>query len=198
MIAIPKDILPNFSHPLLLTDFLMSTLDDSPDLELQVYALKGLFLLLQKHGLDCPKYYTKLYGLLQAQGTKSIFNMDLDTKSRFLRLLDLSLRASTLPSKLIASFMKRVCRQCCNGVVTIPNDVLFCVSLVSNLMKRHPRTLRLVTRHTNSLSLGLKLHDDPFQAHEADPLKTKAFRSSLWEIEIMLKQHTDTRIRDFC
>ena len=164
-----------------------------------MYALKGLFLLLQNHGLDCPKYYTKLYSMLELQtrvkhgktSLRSIFNMDFETKQRFLRLLDLSLRAQTLPSKLVAAFMKRIGRQTINGQVTSVSDTLFCVSLILNLAKRHKRTLRLLTRSKSSLSLGLKLDDDPFLADESDPLKTKAFRSSLWEIEILMRQVKD-------
>ena len=111
-------ILPNFTNPLLLADFLLACLDDSHGLACQVLALKGLFLLLQNHGLDCPKYYEKLYELLKPQvvlsgkaaRTISIFSMDSETKVRFLRLLDLSLRAPTIPSKTIASFLKRLGR----------------------------------------------------------------------------------------
>ena len=111
-------ILPNFNQPLLLADFLLACLDDSHGLSCQVLALKGLFLLLQNHGLDCPKFYQKLYQLLKPQVVKSgksaraisIFQMDSDTKVRFLRLLDLSLRAPTIPSKTIASFLKRLGR----------------------------------------------------------------------------------------
>ena len=54
-------ILPNFSQPLLLADFLLACLEDRNGLANQVLALKGLFLLLQNHGLDCPKFYEKLY-----------------------------------------------------------------------------------------------------------------------------------------
>lgn len=67
LIAIPMKVLPNFKDPLLLADFLMSCLDGDRNIEIQVYALKGLFLLLTNHGLDCPMYYTKLYALLLAQ-----------------------------------------------------------------------------------------------------------------------------------
>jgi U3 small nucleolar RNA-associated protein 19 len=113
--------------------------------------------------------------------------MDNDTKQRFLRLLDLSLRAPSLPSKLIASFLKRIGRQCVNGVVTQPTDTLFCLSLIANLIKRHPRCVRLVTRDRNSLSLGIKMNDDPFMAEQVDPLKSRALKSSLWEVEILMK-----------
>lgn len=84
----------------MLADFLLNCLDEE-DLELKIYALKSLFLLLQKHRLDCPQYYTKLYAMLLPQTNayhrgsiiKTVFNMDFETKQRFLRLLDLSLRA---------------------------------------------------------------------------------------------------------
>lgn len=46
----------------------------------------------------------------KAAKTVSIFQMDSDTKVRFLRLLDLSLRSPTIPSKTIASFLKRLGR----------------------------------------------------------------------------------------
>jgi len=67
---LPQMILPNFAEPLLLADFLLACLDDSHGLQNQVLALKGLFLLLQNHGLDCPQYYMKLYGLLKPQIVK--------------------------------------------------------------------------------------------------------------------------------
>ena len=54
LIDIPLKVLPNFKDPLLLADFLMSCLDEDRNIEIQVYALKGLFLLLTNHGLDCP------------------------------------------------------------------------------------------------------------------------------------------------
>jgi U3 small nucleolar RNA-associated protein 19 len=117
-------------------------------------ALKGMFVLLSQHGLDSPAYYTKLYSLLKPSSTKSVFDMDLDTKSRFTRLLDLSLRAHTLPSKLIAAFMKRLAREIIRGSIWATNDILFTLALIANLAKRHTRTYRLITRKKNSLSLG--------------------------------------------
>jgi len=77
----------------------------------------------------------------------SVYSMDADTKSRFFRLLDLSLRAPGLPSKIIASFMKRISRQIIYGHIHTTNDILACLTLISNLVKRHPRTNRLLTRN---------------------------------------------------
>jgi U3 small nucleolar RNA-associated protein 19 len=84
---------------------------------LQVLALRAIFILLEKHGLDYPNYYKKLYQMIKPKVVKakddsieiqSIFNMP--EKSRFLRLLDLSLRSPVLPTQLIASFLKRLAR----------------------------------------------------------------------------------------
>ena len=44
---IPSKVLPNFSQPLVLTDFLVSVLEDQSNIENQVFALKGMFILLQ-------------------------------------------------------------------------------------------------------------------------------------------------------
>lgn len=206
--ALPKAILPNLLEPLLLSDFLLKHVGDNTlTLETQVYALKSLFLLLQNNNLDCPEYYNKLYSLLQPQRvpakngfkTVSVFTIDdMETKTRFLRLLDLSLRAPTLPSKTIASFLKRLGRVMVQfGEVQNSNDVMFIAALTANLIKRHPRCARLVHRRKTSLSCGLRLSTDPFKADETDALKTFAMKSSLWEMEIVMRQHFDQRVRDF-
>jgi U3 small nucleolar RNA-associated protein 19 len=62
--VLPSAIMPNLGQPLILSDILLSLLDYDSDIEMQIYALKSLFILLTKHGLDSPKYYTKLYNLL--------------------------------------------------------------------------------------------------------------------------------------
>ena len=134
-----------------MADFLTTVLDDKSNIKHQILALKGMFVLLSQHGLDSPAYYSKLYNLLRV----NFADMDLDTKSRFTRLLDLSLRAATLPSKLIAAFMKRLARQIVIGQIWATNDILFALALIANLAKRHTRTYRLITRKKNSLSLGV-------------------------------------------
>jgi len=91
--------------------------------------------------------------------------VDHDTKARFLRVLDLSLRSSTLPSKLVAAFMKRLARVIvCEGTLLSVNDTMFTVSLIANLIKRHPRCLRLIHRKKTALSTGKRLSKDPFIA----------------------------------
>ena len=125
---------------------------------MQIYALKGLFLLLQNHGLDYPKYYEKLYALLLPQKVmikyseektyeivSEFSSVDHETKTRFLRVLDLSLRSPILPSKLIAAFIKRLGRVVVShGSLFSVNETMFVAAQIANLIKRHPRCIRLV------------------------------------------------------
>jgi U3 small nucleolar RNA-associated protein 19 len=99
-------------------------------------------LLLQNHGLDYPKYYEKLYALLLPQKVEievsdtktyeivSVFSsVDHETKTRFLRVLDLSLRSPILPSKLIAAFIKRLGRiLVSHGSMLSVNETMFAVA----------------------------------------------------------------------
>ena len=124
-------------------------------MELQVLALKAIFILLEKHGLDYPDYYRKLYRMIKPRlvydsktdsvELKSIFNIP--DKGRFLRLLDLSLRAPVLPTKLIAAFLKRISRVAVSyGAAFSPEDLMFVVSFIANMIKRHPRCMKLISR----------------------------------------------------
>jgi U3 small nucleolar RNA-associated protein 19 len=104
MLEMPKKVIFNFENPLLLSDFLTFYLNQDDDVELQVLSLRAIFILLEKHNLDYPNYYKKLYQMIKPKiftnngkvEVQSIFNMQ--EKSRFLRLLDLSLRSPVLPT----------------------------------------------------------------------------------------------------
>ena len=50
-----------------MADLLTSSLDFKRMLDVQILSLKAIFILLQKHGLDYPNYYIKLYGMLMPQ-----------------------------------------------------------------------------------------------------------------------------------
>jgi U3 small nucleolar RNA-associated protein 19 len=119
-------------------------------------------------------------------------SIDHDSKTRFLRLLDLSLRAPTLPSKLVAAYIKRLARLVVShGVVSSTGDAMYVVGLVVNLIKRHPRCLKLIHRKKTSMSMGIHLSNDPYKETEADPLMSFALKSSLWELDLVMKQHYD-------
>jgi len=191
LLELPKKAMLNFENPLLLSDFLTHYLDQEDDVELQVLALRGIFILLEKHGLDYPDYYKKLYHMIKPRADHSVFNMP--EKSRFLRLLDLSLRSPVLPTRLIASFLKRLARICaCHGACFAVQDIMFVVALSTNLIKRHPKCMRMLHRRAASV---LSLDRDPFREDETDPMETRALSSSLWELDTVMRQHYHSSVR---
>ena len=54
-----------------MSDFLTNFLDQEDDIELQVLALRAIFILLEKHGLDYPNYYKRLYQMIKPKVKKS-------------------------------------------------------------------------------------------------------------------------------
>eukprot|EP00356_Strombidium_inclinatum_P012859 CAMPEP_0170496338 /NCGR_PEP_ID=MMETSP0208-20121228/21063_1 /TAXON_ID=197538 /ORGANISM="Strombidium inclinatum, Strain S3" /LENGTH=154 /DNA_ID=CAMNT_0010772853 /DNA_START=905 /DNA_END=1366 /DNA_ORIENTATION=+ len=121
-----------------------------------------------------------------------------EEKKRFLRLLDLSLRSPKLPSKIVAAFLKRVCRlMVAHGITVEQSDKMWVVSFVANMIKRHPRCYRLVERKRKIHKPARQFEEDPYKAKEADPLKTKALKSSLWEIDVIMKDEFDEAVRNY-
>lgn len=201
---IPK-LFDQMANPLFLADFLTSCLDFDQMLDIQILSLKAIFLLLQKHGLDYPNYYTKLYGLLVPQyqaktgQTISVFTFSLTEKVKFLRLLDLSLRSPKLPSRLIAAFIKRLIRLVmCSGICHSQADKMFVISFIANMIKRHPRCVRLIHRKNKRTKENLTFESDPYREHEKDPNKARALKSSLWELDSLINCEFDETVRNYC
>jgi U3 small nucleolar RNA-associated protein 19 len=116
-----------------------------------------------------------------------VFTISLPEKVRFLRLLDLSLRSPKLPSKVIAAFMKRIARvMLCHGQGVASSDKMFCISLIANLIKRHPRCVRLIHRKRKLYQLNPTFDQDPYLDGEKDPSKSRALKSCLWEIDAII------------
>ena len=84
-----------------------------------------------------------------------------------------------------------------HGEVFTVSDAMFCISLTVNLIKRHPRCYRLLHRKQTSISLGKRFSEDPYDANQSDPALTKALKSSLWELDTVLTNHYDQRVRDY-
>lgn len=64
-------------------------------------ALEGLFVLMQGHNLEYPRFYASLYRLL---GPQVMFSRH---RPRFFRLLRLCLSSTHVPAHIIAAFLKR-------------------------------------------------------------------------------------------
>lgn len=73
---------------------------------------------------------------------------------------------------------------------------MFVVAFTANLLKRHPRCYKLVSRKQNEKVLRT-VKKDPFREDEKDPMEARALQSCLWEIELVMKQHFDSKVRDY-
>jgi hypothetical protein len=87
-------------------------------------------------------------------------------------LLDLSLRSNKLPSKLIAAFLKRMCQALVRQHLRSEEKIKI-LTLIANLMKRHPRCVRLIQKK-NKKGMDKKFGEDPYKSDEKDPLVARA------------------------
>ena len=63
LVRLHEDVIPHLANPLLLADQLSGALDQGGLIGL--LALHAIFVLVSKHGLEYPAFYTRLYQLLQ-------------------------------------------------------------------------------------------------------------------------------------
>ena len=72
---------------------------------------------------------------------------------------------------------------------------MFIISFSTNLIKRHPKCMRLI--HRRSTAVQSNLERDPFREDQEDPMDTRAIKSSLWELETIMRQHVDSSVRTY-
>eukprot|EP00246_Nothoceros_aenigmaticus_P017976 TRINITY_DN9194_c0_g1_i2.p1 TRINITY_DN9194_c0_g1~~TRINITY_DN9194_c0_g1_i2.p1 ORF type:complete len:366 (-),score=61.03 TRINITY_DN9194_c0_g1_i2:147-1244(-) len=197
---LPRTVIPSLTNPIYLSDFFTNSYNVGG--LISVLALNGLFILVTTYGLEYPDFYTKLYALLEP----SVFVAK--HRARFFELLDICLKSSHLPAYLAAAFAKKLGRL---GLTASPSGCIVVVAVIHNLLRRHPSINCLVDRqeHVEDCPSGLErgsdhdlVHDsandpqpdmsrgaDPFLAFEPDPAKSKALKSSLWEIEALRRHY---------
>uniref|UniRef100_J3M0S6 CCAAT-binding factor domain-containing protein n=1 Tax=Oryza brachyantha TaxID=4533 RepID=J3M0S6_ORYBR len=191
--TIHQNVIPSMSNPAILCDFLTRSYDIGG--VISVMALSGLFILMTQHGLEYPKFYDKLYALL----TPAVFMAK--HRAVFLQLLDACLKSSYLPAYLAAAFAKRLSRLTLSAP---PAGVLIIIALIHNLLRRHPSINFLVhweidandSETAKDANQSKKVGTDPFNNEEADPAKSGAMRSSLWEIDT-LRHHYSPAVSRF-
>lgn len=168
------NLLMHIEKPILLTDFLMDSLDVGGPISLM--ALQGVFTLIQEHNITYPDIYTKIYYLFDPD----IFHTKY--KPRLFYLTDLFLSSTHLPQTLVGAFVKRVARLALSAP---PQDIIISLQFISNLLIRHKGLKRML----NDPEMPQSVHqNDPYNMKEVDPTKSKALESSLWEVEA-LTQH---------
>ncbi|ODN74882.1 hypothetical protein L202_07184 [Cryptococcus amylolentus CBS 6039] len=163
-------------------------------------AMNGLFVLMTEYNFEYPRFYERLYGLLD----KDV--MHVKYRARFVRLLDIFLKGSLLPAALIASFIKRLSRLALSAP---PAGIIIILPFLYNLFKRHPGCMVMLQRQSGdrfannlpilnlSSSAGFEKEEekvekseaDPYDAEEKNPLKTRAIESSCWELSTLQKHY---------
>ena len=174
-LLLPK-ISPWFPQVELLVDFLMSSFEIGGSTCL--LAMSGLFHLMQVKNLDYPRFYEKLYSMLNPAILHS------KHRSRFFRLLVICLESTHLPAALVASFLKRLSRL---SLYSSPSGVVTVMPLIYNLLNSHPLSTFMVQRETPYLLLepldgNSKLHES-FRDDTTNPMMTHAEYSSIWEVK---------------
>ncbi|KAI0208870.1 Nucleolar complex-like protein 4 [Lamellibrachia satsuma] len=99
LLSLHEKVMPHFTSPLLLSDFLTESYNIGGAISL--LSLNSLFVLVNKFNLNYPDFYEKLYALLEP----SIFHAKY--QARFLFLVDLFLTSTYLPGYLVAAFAKK-------------------------------------------------------------------------------------------
>ena len=110
----------------------------------------------------------------------------------FFRLLEASLSSNKVSSALVASFLKRLVRLALERSIGDRGVLLYVVSLVCSLIKKHPQCKALIHRS----DITYEGNEDLFDPKETDPLKSRAIESSLWEI-VSLQEHECIEVRQY-
>ena len=94
--------MPHMPSPVTLSDFFTASIDRG-GLD-GMLALNGIFHLMTKHQLEYPKFYDRLYGLLDSSCFRAA------NRRGFFELLDVFLKSPALPAYLAGAFIKRMSR----------------------------------------------------------------------------------------
>jgi U3 small nucleolar RNA-associated protein 19 len=172
LVLLLEKVLPYLDKPTSLTDYLMDSLDLGGQISL--LALQGIFVLIHKHNMSYPNIYEKLYMMFEPE----IFHMKF--KPRLFHLADIFLTSSYLPESLVAAFIKRLARL---ALIAPPQDIIIILYFIGNLIIRHQGLKRLICDQNSDGSR--EIAEDPFVMDEADPNKSQALQSSLWEIQLL-------------
>jgi len=139
-------------------------------------SLKGLFILMQRHNLEFPRFYAQLYALVSAEALAG------PHRARFADELNLFLSSTGLPAYLTAAFAKKLARI---ALLAPPAACALCLALVYNLLQRFPPIRCLIHRPSSELGGSSR---DPYRETEADPAASHALDSCLWEVD-SLRSH---------
>eukprot|EP00624_Nannochloropsis_granulata_P000024 evm.model.NODE_10065_length_18107_cov_36.126194.5 len=156
---VARHVLEKMPHPLQLADFFTASYAQGGLAAL--VALEGLFVLMQAHNLEYPRFYSSLYRLL-APGPQLLYSRH---RSRFFKLLRYCLVSPAVPAHVVAAFLKRLCRL---ALLAPPSSIIFLLSLLVLVLRAHPACLALIQR-AFTLDKASAMRLDTFDPNAQDP-----------------------------
>ena len=123
------DVIPHHVNPVLLCDFCVSSVNVGG--LIGMLALHALFVLVTKHNLEYPKFYDRLYNLINEDSFYA------NGRKTFFELTDVFLKSPALPGYCAAAFCKKFGRL---SLSAPPAGAMLCVSFIHNLIRRHPKS----------------------------------------------------------
>lgn len=153
-------------------------------------ALHALFLLMTRHGLDYPQFYSQLYALLDAPALVA------PERARLLRLTLHFLQSPLLPAYLVCAFVKRMARL---ALTAPPDAVQLIITFIFTVLQTHVSAQTLVHQAPLAAPLGAlqldsarHMSSDPFDPSTPVLADTRAQDSSLWELHALMAHWAPT------
>ena len=183
-----RKVLPFMTRPVLLADFLTAAYNEEGGGLTAILALEGLFYLIQRHNLDYPSFFPKLYRLFcrldRLAEERDHLSRCTEHRARLLRLVGLFMQSTMLPAHVVASFVKRSLRM---ALTASPALSLWSLAFSYNQMKGHPAIRPMIHREA-AISAA-------FEASSHDPAMTGAIDGSLWEIPTLARHYWGPTVR---
>lgn len=145
LIYLNKTIINNVANPLIFSDYLINKtanfeIKSIEDFDIRIFGLSSLFILLTKYKLDYDKYYALLYRLI-GLNYNSITIFDNKHNYRLFKILELSLKSSSVPFNVICSFLKKLCRL---AMFMKDEIIVMIITLITLVIQSHPSTLHML------------------------------------------------------
>lgn len=158
-----------------------------------ILAVRSLFVLVRRHGLQHPRFFEELYSMLTPALARS------PVRSAYFQVLAVFLKSAGLPAYLVAAFAKRLVRLALR--TADPGVALFALPQAFNLVSKHPVLTPMIhkgagargrkeavlaaSQATGKDTIGAaggagtsaSPSDDPFDELEDDPAKCGAINS---------------------
>eukprot|EP00775_Hariotina_reticulata_P011229 gene11229-11378_t len=202
LLKLHAEVLPSLFNPLLLSDFLTHSLNRG-GLD-GMLALNGIFTLVTGHGLEYPAFYARLYGLISPAAFLSKHRV------QFFQLADIFLASGMVPAYTAAAFAKKMARLALRAP---PAGAVLALGFMHNIIRRHPACMVMLHKPLQqqpatgddadsgesskasaaAVGSGLDVYDEA----EADPAKSRAVESSLWELAA-LRNHYCPQVSNMC